>query len=429
MANQFTGSEPVARLEAGHGLMRHMAPERNERRAAFGFMFQRDQPAIAKRHGLDLDAPDGRRERRVDWRACGHEKVEAQMVDTPLAFDKARTERFIGINRTLFSPRPEAKLNVITGAEIIPPRRRRFRAPPCGIDRHHMRRITIRHQRLGECGRVRFYDRCKSPAVGIEPCADSTCPFHRIETAGFTQDCGRKTRVQGVEPVQQAPCRCFADREIGIVPGLFAARGRQRHAGHKPHGNQVEEDIYFLRLKREFLMKTGSKGASRANRIIHIENGIGAGNCNLCNQHRMDSIPEIDQPGNALAVIVIHQHIPVIGIIVDHLRAQKRKLRSDIALETRKEVLDHRAVFRLVDEMQALTRPACMAQIPIEIPQRTRMYEALQGTIEFAHCTAQIFEKRFRALPFRKRRSGEPACHAQCMRLAVRALRGSKNIA
>lgn len=36
--------------------MRHMAPERNERRAAFGFMFQRDQPAIAKRHGLDLDA-------------------------------------------------------------------------------------------------------------------------------------------------------------------------------------------------------------------------------------------------------------------------------------------------------------------------------------------------------------------------------------
>lgn len=269
-----------------------------------------------------------------------------------------------------------------------------------------MRRITIRHQRLGECGRVRFYDRCKSPAVGIEPCADSTCPFHRIETAGFTQDCGRKTRVQGVEPVQQAPCRCFADREIGIVPGLFAARGRQRHAGHKPHGNQVEEDIYFLRLKREFLMKTGSKGASRANRIIHIENGIGAGNCNLCNQHRMDSIPEIDQPGNALAVIVIHQHIPVIGIIVDHLRARKRKLRSDIALETRKEVLDHRAVFRLVDEMQALTRPACMAQIPIEIPQRTRMYEALQGTIEFAQCTAQIFEKRFRALPFRKRVPG-----------------------
>ena len=104
---------------------------------------------------------------------------------------------------------------------------------------------------------------------------------------------------------------------------------------------------------------------------------------------------------------------------MDHLCTLERQLRRDIALETDKEALDDGAIFRLVDEMQTVTRPSGVAHIPVKITQGARMNEALQGAVQLPQRTAQIVHQRLGAPDLGQRRARQPACHPQRMGLAL----------
>lgn len=197
--------------------------------------------------------------------------------------------------------------------------------------------------------------------------------------------------------------RWLDDREIGIVKGILEERGRKSKDGKKKNGNKVEEDIYLMRMKREFIMKKGRKGERRENRIINIENGIGEGNWKIWNKKSMERIKEIDKKGNEIEVIVIKKKIKVIGIIVDKMRERKRKMRREIEIEKRKEVIDKREVLRIVDEMKEIKRKEWMEKIKIEIKKRKRMYEEMKGKIELEKWKEKIFEKSFSEIKLRKR--------------------------
>lgn len=197
--------------------------------------------------------------------------------------------------------------------------------------------------------------------------------------------------------------RWLDDREIGIVKGILEERGRKSKDGKKKNGNKVEEDIYLMRMKREFIMKKGRKGERRENRIINIENGIGEGNWKIWNKKSMERIKEIDKKGNEIEVIVIKKKIKVIGIIVDKMREKKRKMRREIEIEKRKEVIDKREVLRIVDEMKEIKRKEWMEKIKIEIKKRKRMYEEMKGKIELEKWKEKIFEKSFSEIKLRKR--------------------------
>ena len=220
----------------------------------------------------------------------------------------------------------------------------------------------------------------------------------RFEPAGVSQDACRQRRIHGPQPLQHGPGRRLADVEIGVVLDPLAPRRRQRHAGHQPHRDQVEQQVQFLGLQRIDPVIGGGDAAGDVDRRRLVQDGVGAGNRQLADGRAMDRIAEIDQAGDPRADRAIHQQVIVVGIAVDDLRPQPRQPRRHLGLEPVEEVLEDAALPAVLDELQPRPRPPRLLDVPVEQPMGAGVAEALQRAIQPAQAFAQAVVQ-LRCLP------------------------------
>ncbi|MDT4854664.1 hypothetical protein FQZ97_889800 [compost metagenome] len=240
MTDEITSLQLLTRLQTFQCLMCHMPPKRHEWRAAFGAVFQLDQTAVPKRLVFDFNAYDGCREWRVKRSTCWHEQIHTEVMDAALSINEARFKSLIGIDSSLLAPGTNAKINVIPGTEVVPPLRGLCCALFSGCDCHKMGCVAIRDNRFGHGRRCGTHNWSKCLGIVRYPLADSACAIYGIKPASFAQNGCRKTRIHCIHLLQETPRWRFANGKIGIIVRLFATRGRNRNACHKPHGNKVE---------------------------------------------------------------------------------------------------------------------------------------------------------------------------------------------
>ncbi|MNX73915.1 hypothetical protein D3C86_1053320 [compost metagenome] len=281
-----------------------------------------------------------------------------------------------------------------------------------------MRSVAERSNDLVHGRRRWTHDIGEGLAVFGHPAAHRTRAFDRVETTGFAQDRRRQPGVHAVHPFQQAPGRRFADAKVGIVLCAVASRGGQGDAGDQAHRNEIEQDVKLLRLQRVLVMETGSEGGGRANRVFHVENGIGAGNGDFGNQDRMHRIAKIDDARDALMIVRVDEDVPVIAVIVNDLRTQTRKLRLDVLFEAFNEAFQNGPSARIFHKVQARSRTCGVTQIPVEITHRARMDEALKCTVDLTERLAEAAHQFEGTLDLGQRRSVQPAHQAHRMGFA-----------
>ncbi len=76
-------------------------------------------------------------------------------------------------------------------------------------------------------------------------------------------------------------------------------------------------------------METAGDGGRGTDRVGLVESGIGARDRDFGDQWRMQRITEIDEARDSVLIGGIDQHVPVVGIVVDHGGAQGRKARRN----------------------------------------------------------------------------------------------------
>ncbi|MNE55439.1 hypothetical protein D3C80_1502710 [compost metagenome] len=69
-------------------------------------------------------------------------------------------------------------------------------------------------------------------------------------------------------------------------------------------------------------METGHQRSSGADRVVHVENGVSAGNRDFGNQHRMHGIAKVDEASHLAGGFRVDQDVPVVGVVVNHLCPQ-----------------------------------------------------------------------------------------------------------
>ncbi|MNE55995.1 hypothetical protein D3C80_1508690 [compost metagenome] len=124
-------------------------------------------------------------------------------------------------------------------------------------------------------------------------------------------------------------------------------------------------------------MKTRCECRSGTNWIVCVQRRISASYGHFRDQYCMNGITKVDKTCNLFMVCVVDQNIPVIGIIMNDLRAQTRKFGLNKGFKASDETIKQCSFVGIVYEMQACTRAACITEIPIQIAERARMNEAL----------------------------------------------------
>lgn len=114
-------------------------------------------------------------------------------------------------------------------------------------------------------------------------------------------------------------------------------------------------------------METGDQRSSGADRVVHVENGVGTGDRNLGYQHGMHGIAKIDEASHGTGSFGIDQNVPVVGIVVDHLGPQGSQPWLYRLFELGDEALDNGPTFRALYEVQPRTGARSMAQIPVKV--------------------------------------------------------------
>jgi hypothetical protein len=132
----------------------------------------------------------------------------------------------------------------------------------------------------------------------------------------------------------------------------------------------------------------------------------------------MERVAEIDDAGNPVEVVLIDEHVPVIGVIVDDLGTQAGETGCHGDVEMVEQAAQKRAVGDIGNMVQALARGAGLADVPVEAPDRAGMDEALQRAVEPAERAAEIFEQLRGARRFGQRQARQPGHQPQRMALA-----------
>ena len=343
------------------------------------------------------------------------------MVGAACAFDEAGPEDVAGIDRALLAPRADAQRNATLGAMSVPPSRRLVRFPRGRGHRHGMVRIAVRHDRLGKRRRMPVEYPRQVLAVRADPAGHGARAWSGIETAGMAQDRRGKTPIHHAHAPQQPPGRRLADGQVWIVGGPLLARGRQRHRGHEPHGDKIEEKVHLLLAQRIFGVEPGNQPGRVTDRILGIEDGIGAGDGDLGDQHTVQGVAEVDQSGDAFRLCRIDKHVPVIGVVVDHLRPQCGQPWRHLGIEVIDEPGQQGTIPFFVDVVQARARATRLMNVPVERPQRAGMDEPLQGMVEPAKRAAEAFKQARCGLALGERLAGKPRHQAQGMVFAAGA--------
>ncbi|MNO96412.1 hypothetical protein D3C76_880830 [compost metagenome] len=307
-----------------------------------------------------------------------------------LPLDEAGLERAVGVDAAQLAPRPNGQRHLVSGRVLLPPTGCICRALLSRGDGHLVGGVAKRRNHLVQDGGGRAHQVGEGFVVVRNPAADIARAFDGIKTTSLAQDAGGQPWVHRIKLFQQAPGRCFTDRQIGVVVCLVLPRSGEGDADDQAHGDQVEQHIKLLRLQRVLFMETGDQRSSGADRVVHVENGVGTGDRNLGYQHGMHGIAKVDEASHGTGSFGIDQNVPVVGIVVDHLGPQGSQPGLYRLFELGDEALDNGPAFRALDEVQARTGARSMAQIPVKVADGTRVHEALQRAIEFAECLAEV---------------------------------------
>ncbi|MND58339.1 hypothetical protein D3C76_458820 [compost metagenome] len=114
-------------------------------------------------------------------------------------------------------------------------------------------------------------------------------------------------------------------------------------------------------MQRVLFVEAGHQRSSSADRVVHVENGVGAGDCDLGNQNGVHGIAKIDEASHATGRFGIDQDVPVVGIVVDHLGPKGSQLRLYSLFEPGDEALGNGPAIRVLDAVQPRTGARSMA--------------------------------------------------------------------
>ena len=172
--------------------------------------------------------------------------------------------------------------------------------------------------------------------------------------------------VRRRHPPQQLPRRRLAHKQVRVARrGL--PHSRHGDADAQAAGNQVEQHVEFGIEQRHLRVIPGydrrgcrSRGLApiarffrriRAAAVSPRQHGVGAGHCDLSHERRKHRVAHIDEAGD-VASLWYDQHVPVVGVVVDHLMTQVRQSGHDPRIECVEQRGHESAFFRIAHRFE-----------------------------------------------------------------------------
>ncbi len=225
--------------------------------------------------------------------------------------------------------------------------------------------------------------------------------------AGAFDRSSEATPCRRRQPREQVPGRRFAHEEVGIVRGGLAG-GRDGHADRKPGRDQGREQGTLIRRQRQDAVVAGDHREARGHRIVLPQHRVGGRHGHVRDRGRKHGIADVDEPGDR-AGGRIHQHVPVVGVVVDDGVPQPHEGRGDASFEAI-EVRGHQpAPLDATDGLEPGARGQRLTDVPVEPAESTGVAKTPERHVEPAEEPPEVSERRRRAGDARHRHPGQPA--------------------
>ena len=196
--------------------------------------------AIIKRQIGCIEINDRPGQGRPNIRTRIQKQIKPQMQRPALARSHAGNKSFGRVNWSILTPRADAQGGSFPGSNFQPCFFCCVRPPLSRGPRDGMLYVPKRHKCLCHHRTGLIQNGGHVLPIGLNPGNNRLCAGRCLKSAGLAQKTRDENRLHGPQSVQKRPCRCLADREIGVVFNALPSRRRECHADHESKRDKVK---------------------------------------------------------------------------------------------------------------------------------------------------------------------------------------------
>ncbi|KAG5725962.1 hypothetical protein E4T56_gene5253, partial [Termitomyces sp. T112] len=214
--------------------------------------------------------------------------------------------------------------------------------------------------------------------------------------------------------VQPGPGKAVVAHDIFAIFRITGgAPFGDQNGNHEPRGDKVEQNRLLCLVQRQHLVKASDNLGGAEQGIGPVGHLIGGRRRDFPHQRGMEYIAKVDDRGNLVGIVRVHQHIAKIIVIMDDLRPQGPELRQSLGLIPRHEALHQPAARWISDTVDHAGQTVGRRDIPQYSVPGGRMRKAFKRLIQSAKGLAKGPALRRRPSGLTERHSGQECQHAQ----------------
>ena len=165
---------------------------------------------------------------------------------------------------------------------------------------------------------------------------------------------------------------------------------RIRHAHTKARADQRIERLEFRFGERVGLVIPGNDLGRAPKKIGRSHDRVGDANRQVTHARAMNHVAEVDQ---AHHTAIVHQHVVVVGVVVEESYRQCRKTHRTDGLVTREESFDQLSTI-IGEVREVVANPVRPREIPLQVSRNTRRREVRKGGVHQRQGAPQTSEHR-----------------------------------
>ncbi len=254
------------------------------------FVAQHEQPAVVARPVAVLAPLDDAVQRREDRRAGRREQVDGHVPRAPAPVRRLELGRGVDLALLVVAADRETLDGTHLAAQV-----------------EHRRRIeiTLDHGRAA-CRR--------------EELADPAGLRARLVPARVAEAEVRELRILARETLERLRHARLADQQVLVVRRGRELPGRHRDAQLQPHAHQLEQHRELVLAQRRHLVVAAHHRHDRTGRVRLVLHRVRARDREPAHAGGPDDVAEVDQPRDR--AVLAHQHVVLVGVVVDDLVRQ-----------------------------------------------------------------------------------------------------------